>query len=142
MHNNHGMTKEELLNELANNTWVMIQPSGIHGIGVFAVRDIPAGCREIFSSEMGEWTTVARKEVDALPVYAKELVENFCLYDDAGYFIPARGFKTIDLSLFLNHSATPNIFSVNEGEYFETMRDIKKGEELLVDYGEIVDGEE
>ena len=44
------MTKEELLSELSNNTWVMIKPSGIHGIGVFAVRDIPAGCREIWAA--------------------------------------------------------------------------------------------
>ncbi len=136
------MTKEELLNELANNTWVMIKPSGIHGIGVFAVREIPAGCREMFSKEMGEWTTVSRKEVDALPAYARDLVENYCLYDEARYFIPARGFKTIDISLFLNHSGTPNIISVNDGEYFETTREIKKGEELFVDYGEIVDSEE
>lgn len=135
------MTKEALLHELSNNTWVMIQPSGIHGIGVFAVRDIPAGCRDIFSAAMGEWTTVPRKEVDELPVFAKDMVENYCLYDETNYFIPAGGFKTIDLSLFLNHSGTPNVISVNEGAYFETVRDIKKGEELFVDYGEIVDGE-
>lgn len=135
------MTKEALLNELSHNTWVMIKPSGIHGIGVFAVRDIPAGCREMFSAAMGEWTTVTRKEVDELPVHAKDIVENYCLYDDDNYFIPAQGFKAIDLSLFLNHSDTPNIISVNDGEYFETIREIKKGEELFVDYGEIVEGE-
>lgn len=136
------MVKEALLNELSNNTWVMIKPSGIHGIGVFAVRDIHKGCREMFSKEMGEWTTVPRNEIDALPQYAKDIVENYCLYDDENYFIPAKGFKTIDLSLFLNHSDTPNIVSVNDGEYFETIRAIKKGEELFVDYGEIVDSEE
>lgn len=136
------MTKEELLSELSNNTWVMIKPSGIHGIGVFAIRDIPVGCREMFSKEMGEWTTVTRRDVDELPAQAKEIVENYCLYDEANYFIPAKGFKTMDLSLFLNHSENPNIISVNDGEYFETIREIKKGEELFVDYGEIVDGEE
>jgi len=136
------MTKEELLNELANNTWVMIKPSGIHGIGVFAIRDIPAGCREMFSKEMGEWTTITRTEAGELPAYAKDMVENYCLYDEANYFIPAKGFKTIDISLFLNHSDTPNIISVNDGEYFETTRDIRNGEELFVDYGEIVDSQE
>lgn len=136
------MTKEDLLNELSANTWVMIQPSGIHGIGVFAVRDIPAGCKEMFSKEMGEWVTVPRNEIDALPAYARDMVENYCLYDDENYFVPAKGFKSIDLSLFLNHADTPNIISVNDGAYFETLRAIKKGEELLVDYGEIVNGEE
>ena len=135
------MTKEILLNELANNTWVMIRPSGVHGIGVFAIRDIPAGCRDIFSKEMGEWVTVPRNETDALPVHARELIENYCLFDEGDYFIPAQGFKAIDLSLFLNHSDTPNIFSVNDGEYFETIRPVKKGEELFVNYGDIVEGE-
>ena len=43
------MTKLELLNELADNTWVMVRPSAIEGIGVFALRDIPKGCRSMFS---------------------------------------------------------------------------------------------
>ena len=133
------MTKEILLNELANNTWVMIRPSGVHGIGVFSIRDIPAGCRDLFSKEMGHWVTVPMSETDALPVHAKELVENYCLFDKENYFIPALGFKAIDLSLFLNHSDTPNVFSVNDGEYFETLRGIKKGEELFINYGDIVE---
>ena len=81
------MTKATLLNELANNTWVMIRPSGIHGIGVFAIRDIPEGCRDIFSKEMGEWVIVPRSETDALPVHARELIENYCLFDEGNYFI-------------------------------------------------------
>lgn len=133
------MTKEAILKELANNTWVKLQPSPTHGIGVFAVRDIPEGCTAMFSKEMGEWVTVLRSEVNALPQYAKELVENFCLYDEQHYFIPAQGFKAIDLSLFLNHSEKPNIISVNDGEYFKAIQAIKTGEELLVDYGSIVD---
>ena len=119
----------------------MIKPSGTHGIGVFAVRDIPAGCKELFSKEMGEWTTVQRNEIDTLPQHAKDIVENYCLYDEENYFIPAQGFKVMDLSLFLNHADEPNIISVNDGEYFETIKEIKKGEELFVDYGAIVDGE-
>ena len=48
------MTKEELLQELAGNTWVMIKPSHIEGIGVFALRDIPEGCRSMFSKAMAD----------------------------------------------------------------------------------------
>jgi SET domain-containing protein len=135
------MTKDELLNELANNTWVMIKPSGIHGIGVFAVRDIPNGCNQMFSKEMGEWTTVPKIEINELPQHAQDIVENYCLYDEANYFLPAQGFKAIDLSLFLNHADIPNIISVNDGACFEAIRDIRRGEELLIDYGAIVDGE-
>jgi len=138
----NGMTKAALLQELANNTWVRLKPSGLHGIGVFAIKVIPKGCKEMFAAEMGDWVTVDRKEVEALPVYAKDLVENFCLYDEANYFLPAHGFKSIDLSLFLNHADSPNIQSVNDGTYFEALRQIEEGEELVIDYGEIVSGEE
>lgn len=137
------MTKEELLQELAGNTWVMLRPSPIEGIGVFALRDIPKGRRDMFSKpdDASEWITVSKAEIAALPAHAQFLVGNYCLYDDENYFVPAQGFKKIDLSLFLNHSDKPNIISVEDGDYFETTRDIKEGEELVIDYGEIVDGE-
>ena len=136
------MTKEALLQELSGNTWVMLKPSSIEGIGVFALRDIPEGCREMFGKPDApdEWITVSKIEVDSLPAHAQFLVGNYCLYDEANYFVPAQGFKKVDVSLFLNHADEPNIISVDDGDYFETTRDIKQGEELLIDYGEIVDG--
>ncbi|MEY2918516.1 MAG: hypothetical protein RIS73_2230 [Bacteroidota bacterium] len=137
------MSKATLLAELSNNTYVMLQPSPIAGIGVFAIQDIPKGCRDMFSKPdvNDKWITVSKKEVDALPAHAQFIVGNYCLYDDENYFIPDDGFKKIDVSLFLNHADTPNIISINDGDYFEAVRDIKAGEELLLDYGEIVDGE-
>ena len=136
------MTKEELLQELAGNTWVMLKPSPIEGIGVFALRHIPKGCRDMFGKpdDAGDWNTVSKNEIETLPAHAQFLVGNYCLYDEENYFVPAHGFKKIDISLFLNHSDQPNIISVNDGDYFETTRDIKEGEELVIDYGGIVDG--
>ena len=137
------MTKAELLAELSNNTYVMLKPSPIEGVGVFAIADIPKGCRTMFSKPDAddEWITITKKEIEALPAPAQFLVGNYCLYDEENYFVPTRGFKKMDLALFINHADTPNIISINDGDYFEAIRDIKAGEELLVDYGEIVDGE-
>ncbi|MBS1512248.1 MAG: SET domain-containing protein [Bacteroidetes bacterium] len=138
------MTKSELLSELSNNTYVMLKPSPIEGVGVFAIRDIPKGCRGMFSKPGAaeEWITVSREEVNALPAHAQFLVGNYCLFDEEQYFLPADGFKKLDLALFLNHSDQPNIISINDGDYFEAISAIKAGEELVIDYGEIVDGEE
>jgi SET domain-containing protein len=135
------MTKTELLKELSANTWVMLKPSAVEGIGVFALQDIPKGCREMFGKPEAkkDWITVSKTEVDSLPQHARFLVGNYCLYDAENYFIPAHGFKKMDLSLFLNHSDNPNIISINEGDFFEASRNINKGEELFIDYGEIVD---
>jgi len=136
------MNKEALLKELASSTYVMIKPSPLHGIGVFAIRDIPKGTSNIFSKGVGDWIKVSKEEVDALPQHSKDLIENHCLFDEDFYFIPDYGFKLVDLVIYLNHSETPNVISLNEGEEFEAIRDIACGEELLVDYVTIVESEE
>jgi len=136
------MNKEALLKELASSTYVMIKPSPLHGIGVFAIRDIPKGTKNIFSKGVGDWIKVSKEEVDALPQHSKDLIENHCLFDEDFYFIPDYGFKLVDLVIYLNHSGTPNVISLNDGEEFEAIRDIANGEELLVDYGTIVECDE
>ena len=134
--------KDILLQQLQSHTYVMIKPSPLHGIGVFAIRTIPKGTKNIFSEGMGEWIQVSKQEVESLPQSSKDLIENHCLFDEDHYFIPEYGFKLVDLVIYLNHSEIPNVRSLNEGEQFEALRDIQEGEELLVDYGTIVDCEE
>ncbi|HRX93544.1 MAG TPA: SET domain-containing protein [Chitinophagaceae bacterium] len=134
------MNREQLLNQLQSETLIALKPSPVHGIGVFAISDIPKGCKTIFSNGIGGWVKLSFEEVENLPPHSRNLVETYCLYDETHYFVPDHGFKVMDLSLYLNHSPDPNIASVNEGEQFEALRDIKAGEELLVDYGTIAEG--
>ena len=136
------MTKEELLQELSQEIYVALKPSPLHGIGVFAIRDIPQGCRTIFSKHAGEWIKLPIRDVENLPEHSRNLVETHCLYDDHHYYVPEYGFKIMDMVNYLNHSSSPNVQSINDGEYFEAIRDIKTGEELLVNYGSIVEGVE
>jgi hypothetical protein len=136
------MTKSQLLEELSHNSYVRLLPSAVHGIGVFAMRDIPKGCRDLFSRDPGEWHRLDFAEVEQLPAYSRQLIETYCLFDENSYFVPAHGFKQMDLSLFLNHGIPANIASVDEGAYFETLRDLRAGEDLLVDYGSLVDSDE
>lgn len=132
------MTKEELLSDL-RNTYIALRPSSVHGIGVFAIRDIPKGCRDMFSRESGEWIKVPIKEIDALPDASRDLVETYCVFDDDYYWVPDHGFKKVDLVNYLNHSDKPNVVSINDGEFFEAITDIPVGQELFVNYKEIVD---
>ena len=122
----------------------MLRPSPIEGVGVFAVTDIPKGCRDMFSrpDPPEHWVAIPRADVESLPAHARFLVENYCLYDEHQYFVPEDGFKKMDLVCFLNHSDAPNVMSIADGNYFVALRDIASGEELLIDYGEIVDGTE
>lgn len=135
------MTREQLLLELHDDNFVMLKSSPVHGIGVFAVKDITKGCRTIFSKGVGEWIKLSFAEVEQLPLHSRHHIETYCLYDDENYFVPDYGFKVMDLVLYLNHSSAPNIMSVNEGEQFEALRNIKTGEELLVNYETLVDEE-
>jgi len=133
------MTKEALLAQLRNDTYVMLKPSGVHGIGVFAIRPIPKGCQNFFSSGVGEWIKLPIADVELLPQHSKDLVETYCLFDEENYFVPEYGFKVMDLVNYLNHSGEPNIKSFEDGEHFEALRDISEGEELLISYDTIVE---
>jgi len=136
------MTKDQLLNELRHETYVTIKPSPMHGNGVFAIRPIPKGCRNMFSHGLGEFIKIDRREIESVPPHSRYLVESYCLFDDDFYWVPEYGFKLMDVSLYLNHSDKPNVISINDGEFFETIRDIEPGEELLIDYGTIVESNE
>ncbi|MEI9911056.1 MAG: SET domain-containing protein [Bacteroidota bacterium] len=133
------MNKDELLKELMTETYAMLKPSPVHGIGVFAIRDIPKGCRNIFSKDHGQWIKVPIAEIEKLPAHSKELVETYCVFDEEYYFMPDYGFKVMDMVNYLNHSAVPNIISVNDGEDFEALTDIPAGTELLINYEHIVE---
>ncbi len=135
------MTKEELLKELSAETYVALKPSAVHGIGVFAITDIPKGCRDLFSKNAGNWIKLPIADVEKLPGHSRLLIETYCLYDEENYFVPNYGFKIMDLVNYLNHSSAPNIISVNEGEYFEAILDIPAGNELMINYGDIVEAE-
>lgn len=131
------INKLELLNDIINNHYVVLKPSPVAGVGVFALRDIPKGCRDMFSKPKADdnWIKVPLAEVEQLPEHARFLIWNYCLFDDENYFVPDTGFKKLDLCLFLNHSDTANVQSINGGDYFEAIRDIKAGEELFLYYG-------
>jgi hypothetical protein len=86
-----------------------------------------------------QWIKVSKAEIEKLPDHAKHLVYTYCLYDETDYYLPENGFKKMDLVNFLNHSNLPNLISIDEGNYFEASRAIATGEELLIDYGTIVD---
>jgi SET domain-containing protein len=137
------MTKKEaLLQELHQYTFAILKTSQLHGIGVFAIAQIKKGERKIFSNYPSEWIEVTREEVESLPKHSRDLVENHCLFNESHYYIPEYGFKIFDLAVYLNHSDQPNLISINDGEFFEAIRDIDVGEELLIDYGTIVESEE
>lgn len=130
---------DEILNHLIQNVKTKIAVSQIHGVGVFAIRDIKAG-EELFpiwKLDTGIYL-IPNDRLNDIPNEVLELLDMYFINDECGYkFI--RLFKGIN---FLFHgvsycnSAYPNIENVNIDINGIALRDINKGEEILEWYTE------
>lgn len=131
------MNKKQFLKSL-NDVWCRLAVTP-HGVGVVAIRPIPKGIDPFANCDpFGDVMELPAAELDAsdAPREAKRLVRDFCALQDGVYFVPDFGIDAIDKSYFLNHSAKPNMVTTDNGEVFVTARRIRKGEELVADYGE------
>ncbi len=114
----------------------IVKHSKIHGTGVFAKKDIPAG--EKIIEYVGE--KITKKEADRR--YEKKLESS--TYDDGiVYIFTLNSRYDIDGDVpwnparFINHSCSPNAETENISGHIWIMatRDIKKGEEITYNYG-------
>jgi hypothetical protein len=125
--------KKELLEKI-KNTYCRLRASDLEGVGVFAIRDIPAEI-DPFQTGMLNWVKFQMDELKDLDEGILKLVDDFCVIEeDKSVWIPERGFNGMDISFFVNNSKEPNLKTIDGGETFVTLREIKKGEELTVAY--------
>jgi hypothetical protein len=130
------MKRSLLLSRVLRDCYCRLQPSQIHGIGVFAVRDIPKR-RNPFKTipkyaDFG-YVRITEDELDALPPLLSGAIRALFIPTDGVMHIPNHGLNVIRLNSYLNHSATPNMGTKN-GYDFTALRKILVGEELTVDY--------
>ncbi len=113
--------------------YTRIRPSRFHGVGVFAIRDIKKGT-SIFYGDDDEIVWVKKNQLKGLPREIKKLYQDFCIIKNKGqlYGCP-KNFSLLTVAWYLNESKKPNVFC-DENYRFFALRDIKKGEELTVDY--------
>ena len=126
------MTKRDLLMSL-QRVYCRLKPSE-HGIGVFAIRDIPVNTNPFIDCFDGGFSPFTPEELEGTNPSVMEMVKDFCPIQDGKYYLPRCGLKRIDQSFFVNHSKTPNMREEGEGIDFITIREVKTGEELTVDY--------
>lgn len=131
------MNKQQLLEDLEKNIYCRLQPSSIHGIGVFAIRDIPKGVNPFFGHLTAPWKKFFYKEFignSRIPPQVKEYVAAVYPIQNGILYMPDHSLNAIGIYYFLNHSDAPNIDGSDDCPEFFTLRDIKKGEELFADY--------
>lgn len=110
--------------------------SKIHGIGVFAIRDIPEN-KNIFPDDKTNIVWVPQEEISGLnlPNAILKLYTDFCIYKDNKYGIP-ENFNSITPGWYMNEpvkDTDENVY-VDENYNFYAKRNITAGEELLVKY--------
>jgi SET domain-containing protein len=128
------MNKRQLLASL-NDVYTRLG-NGSHGIGVFAVRAIPKGTDPFKRCDpAGSVIRISKEELAAAraPREVKRMLKDFCALDKGAYHVPDYGIDAIDKSYYLNHSSRPNM-TTKDGDTFVALRNIKKGEELTVNY--------
>ena len=137
--------KQKLLDNLRNDVYCRLGVSNIQGVGVFAIKPIPADIdpfKAVDDSCYDERTVVlTAREVQALPTRVRTLIKDFFFKnpDTDTYGVYYKGPNKMDVSYYLNHSDDPNIRleAVDGCPFYEfrTARKIKIGEELTFDYG-------
>ena len=135
------MTKK-LINNL-DNTYVRIMTSKLHGVGVFAIKDIPKGTLPFqhTNSKCGinKFTKVHKDKLEGIDKSVIKMLDDFLGLDKDGFYdVPTEGLNSLDVSFYMNYSDKPNIDITYDDKcnfaIFKTNRVIKKGEELLINY--------
>lgn len=124
------MNQQEQINELNSTVKCKLGRSKIHGIGVFALRDIKLGeslC--LFPVSPVRWYSVPMGSMSKLFPEVRELIlSQWASIANGSHFLSPN--DSCWMVLYVNHSDDPN-YQPN-GDY--ALRDIKKGEEVVEDY--------
>lgn len=114
-----------------------------HGIGVFAIRDIPMGqCLTEYSlhleNQLNGRMTVRADEFHLIEPEIRELIldRNLFREDQEIFYFYSPNFEQ-NLHSFINHSKK---FNTQHGVY--AIKDIKKGEEITQNYNNMFEGKE
>lgn len=134
--------KKQILKNL-KNTYCRLRPSATHGVGVFAIRDIPRGVKPFAGIFDQPWHRFNLSELVGLDPVVKGLIDDFFVIEkDGTVFIPRHGLNGMDLSFFVNNAKKPNlrvVYTKAGVTEFVAARKIKKGEELLAAYADYDD---
>ncbi|EKD43982.1 MAG: hypothetical protein ACD_72C00047G0001 [uncultured bacterium] len=136
------LSREEVLNQLKNDIYCRLKPSEHGGVGIFAIRDIPAGINPFVGTVVPNHYMFTVKELEVLHPNVKRLVQDMFVFKDGVYHVPDNGMAQVDIAYYVNHCDRPNLRVVNNGLTFETIREVKDGEELCADYASYNDKED
>jgi hypothetical protein len=112
--------------------------SSIHGVGVFAIKNIPKGADIFYGDEEQSLVKIKKEEVEKIgDPEIRKLYLDFCIIKDGVYKCPPN-FNQMTVGWYLNEpreGEKPNVGCHVKRDYiFYALRNIQEGEELTVDY--------
>ena len=130
--------KDKLINYLKNEIYFRVQSSNVHGVGLFAIKDILKGTDILVEFEDNSvFFSIEKDKLLNIHPNIRKLWKDYWKNDSKiQYIYLPSNYKYIQV-YFMNHSDNPNgyFFTKKDGtEGFITTRDIKDGEEILEDY--------
>lgn len=119
-----------------DGVYARLKPSTVHlgGVGVFAIRNIPAGTY-VFEPDDGPVVHVSAAKVAKLAPELRKLYKDFGPYNNGKHVVPP-SLNKLTLSWYLNEPGVdqkPNL-GCDKRLHFFALREINVGEELLADY--------
>ena len=134
----------KLIQYLKNEIWFRAGPSGIHGVGLFAIRDIPKGT-DIMVEFDGEGETlfsVEKEKIQDIHPNIKQLWIDYWTGDDVWQhiYLPPN-YKQVQV-FYINHSDNPSGYLICGKHHaeFVTNKSIKEGDEIVADYNRLHTG--
>lgn len=129
------ISAKKLLLEKISHTYCRVGRYKIEGVGVIAIRDIPQNTNIFYGVKDDRWLNFTWEDFKGLDKGILKLINDFFVTDAKGVIeVPMCGLTGINVSFYLNHSLKPNVKTIDGGENFITLRKIKRGEELTLDY--------
>ena len=105
--------KHKLLKNL-KETYCSFGVSKIHGIGVFAIRDIPIGTNPMPSVKPEKIIKLTDKDLESLPNEIVNKIKDIFIRSEKFYHIYDLGLNCMGVKFHVNHSSNPNIAINNE----------------------------
>jgi hypothetical protein len=123
------MTQEEQINFLNSAIKVKIAPSKIHGVGVFAIKDIPKGTK-LFATMVPTVFHIPYGSINKLfPEIREQILERWPNIINGQSF----AWPDTNIQAFMNHADDYNYDTILD----LTTKEVKEGEEITEDYRDI-----
>lgn len=116
----------------ATNEFSFLLKPSAYGVGVFAAHDIPEGTHlRLF----GDKETIDLRSIERTKDSVPEVFRDFCM-DRGDTLVCPQDFGHMHVGWYLNHSKDSNTYRDTDYKWYAS-KDIKEGEEILIDYNSL-----